>query len=405
MEIEYRDPSRRGKLIVAIGLVLALVAGGGAYIIISQAQQQAGQAGLQTSAVVVAAREIPDRKVLDAEDLEVRQLPMNDTTAQGVYAEPSKLVGLMAGTIDPQGPAGLREHARRPDARGRCSRSWGRRETISPDSPAWRAVSITVPDDRAVGGLLQPGASVDVFVTSTMLLPEDVAADGKYFTDKSTKIVYQDMLILAKTRDLLRPQGLDPRRGGDLASPGERRGGLQPRPPASSRTSARSTRRRSAPRRRRSSPATASRCRSGTGRARPPLRLRSPAGSERVAVGQPEPVPVATVPSPRHRDAGAAGPAGLGANGPVRAPRAREPGRVRRGDQLLRRARIARRVDDHDAGERTEPPDQGALGGDPALGVGPGHPPPRQPRPLRPPDRRRRARPRRRARRGRPRRA
>ena len=56
-----------------------------------------------------------------------------------------------------------------------------------------------MPDDRAVGGLLQPGASVDVFVTSTIAVPEDVAAAGKYFSDKSTKIVYQNMLILAKT--------------------------------------------------------------------------------------------------------------------------------------------------------------------------------------------------------------
>ena len=46
MEIEYRDPSRRGKFIVAIGLVLALIAGGGAFFVISQAQQQAGRADL-----------------------------------------------------------------------------------------------------------------------------------------------------------------------------------------------------------------------------------------------------------------------------------------------------------------------------------------------------------------------
>ena len=72
-------------------------------------------------------------------------------------------------------------------------------ETVGPNSPAWRAVSITVPDDRAVGGLLQPGASVDVFVTSTITIPPDVLAAGKYLTDKSTKIVYQDMLVLAKT--------------------------------------------------------------------------------------------------------------------------------------------------------------------------------------------------------------
>ena len=71
MEIEYQDSSRRGKWIVAVGLLLAVVAGGGAFFVVSQAQQQAGQTGVQTSAVVVAAKDIAGRKVIDAADLEV----------------------------------------------------------------------------------------------------------------------------------------------------------------------------------------------------------------------------------------------------------------------------------------------------------------------------------------------
>jgi len=198
MEIEYRDPSRRGRWIVAVGLLLALVAGGGAFFIVNQAQQQAGQAGVQTSGVVVAARDIADRKVIDAADLEVRQLPINDTTARGVFTEPTKLVGLVAGTSILKGqPVYANMLAGQSQGTGFSILLPG--ETVTPDSPAWRAVSITVPDDRAVGGLLHPGSSVDVFVTSTIVIPADVAAAGKYLTDKSTKIVYQDMLILAKT--------------------------------------------------------------------------------------------------------------------------------------------------------------------------------------------------------------
>ena len=71
-------------------------------------------------------------------------------------------------------------------------------ETIGPDSEAWRAVSLTVPDDRAVGGLVRPGDTVDVFVTTTVTVPDDLAAAGKYYTDKSTKITYQDLVVLAK---------------------------------------------------------------------------------------------------------------------------------------------------------------------------------------------------------------
>ena len=198
MEVEYQDTSRRGKWIVAIGLLLALVAGGGAFFIVSQAQQQAGQASIQTTAVVVAAREIPSRKVIDAADLEIHQLPLNDTIAQGVYADGSKLIGLVAGTSIFKGqPVYANMLAGQSQGTGFSILLPG--ETVSSSSPAWRAVSITVPDDRAVGGLLQPGASVDVFVTSTITEPPDVLAAGKYITDKSTKIVYQDMLVLAKT--------------------------------------------------------------------------------------------------------------------------------------------------------------------------------------------------------------
>jgi flagellar basal body-associated protein FliL len=61
MEMEYRDPSKRGRWIVVIGVVLALAAGGAAFFLVNQAQQQAGQAGLQKVNVVVAARTIPAR--------------------------------------------------------------------------------------------------------------------------------------------------------------------------------------------------------------------------------------------------------------------------------------------------------------------------------------------------------
>ena len=43
MEMEYKDPSRRGRYIVIIGVILALVAGGAAFYLISRAQQQAGR--------------------------------------------------------------------------------------------------------------------------------------------------------------------------------------------------------------------------------------------------------------------------------------------------------------------------------------------------------------------------
>jgi hypothetical protein len=71
-------------------------------------------------------------------------------------------------------------------------------ESVTPDSPAWRGVSLTVADDLAVGGLLQVGQSVDVFVTVVIAVPQDLAAEGEFYSDRSTKITYQDMVILAR---------------------------------------------------------------------------------------------------------------------------------------------------------------------------------------------------------------
>ena len=69
---------------------------------------------------------------------------------------------------------------------------------VGPDSEAWRAISLTVSDDLAVGGLLKAGQTVDVFVTAIVTVPTELVESGKYMTDRSTKITYQNVLILAR---------------------------------------------------------------------------------------------------------------------------------------------------------------------------------------------------------------
>jgi Flp pilus assembly protein CpaB len=197
-EFEYTDPSRRGKVIVIVGVVLALVAGGAAFFLIASAQQQNGLAGVTTVPIVVAAREIPSRKILAADDLVVRQVPDDVSLSLGVYADPKRLIGLIAGTTILAGQPVFANMLAGQSA-GAQFAILGPTETVSPDSPAWRAISILVPDDRAVGGLVEAGQTVDVFVTATVTVPDGIADEGRYFTDKSTKIVYQDILILAKT--------------------------------------------------------------------------------------------------------------------------------------------------------------------------------------------------------------
>jgi Flp pilus assembly protein CpaB len=84
MEMEYRDPSKRGKFIVVIGIVLALAAGGAAFFLINQAQQQAGQGSLQKIAVVVAARPIPARKPVEVGDVAMKEIPLDTTNSAAI---------------------------------------------------------------------------------------------------------------------------------------------------------------------------------------------------------------------------------------------------------------------------------------------------------------------------------
>lgn len=201
MEMEYKDPSRRGRWIVVIGVALAILAGGAAFFLINQAQQQAGQAGLQKVSVVVAAQTIPARKIIEATDVTVREVPIDDTNAQGIASTPDKVIGRVPAVAILQGQMVLTNLLASSTEGGQFS-VLGPEESIGADSPEWRAVSMTVPDDRAVGGLLTPNQTVDVFVTASVnVLTDSQDGIGKegYYTDKSTKLSYQDMLILAKS--------------------------------------------------------------------------------------------------------------------------------------------------------------------------------------------------------------
>ena len=198
MEMEYKDPSKRGRWIVVIGVVLAIAAGGAAFFLISQAQQQAGQAGLQKVAVVVAARTIPARKPIEADDVTVREIPLDPTNAQGIVSTPDKVIGRVLAVPVLQDQMVL-TNLLASEATGGQFSILAPGEAVASNSPAWRAVAITVPDDRAVGGLLLPGMTVDVFVSATVNVPQNRLIDGDFYTDKSTKITYQNMLILAKS--------------------------------------------------------------------------------------------------------------------------------------------------------------------------------------------------------------
>jgi Flp pilus assembly protein CpaB len=198
VELEYQDNSRRGKIVIVLGVILAIAAGGAAFYFVSQAQEQAGQSGLQKTALVVAVRTIPARKAIEPGDVVVREVPLDPTNAQGVVSDPTQVLGRIPAVTILEGQL-VTTNLLASSTEGGQFAILGPEETVAPDSEAWRAISITVPDNQAVGGLLQTGQTVDVFVTATVNVPQDLIEAGRYYTDKSTKITYQDMVILAKS--------------------------------------------------------------------------------------------------------------------------------------------------------------------------------------------------------------
>ena len=201
MEMEYRDPSKRGRWIVIIGIVLAVAAGGAAFYLINQAQQKAGQGELQKVSVVVAARPIAARQPVVVEDVAVREVPADDTNTDAIAVrDVNEVIGQVLPITLFQGQMVTKSMLNSAAGAGGTGFSiLEPGETVAPESEAWRAVAMTVPDDRAVGGLITAGMTVDVFLSAQVNIPQDLMTEGRYYTDKATKITYQNMLVLAKT--------------------------------------------------------------------------------------------------------------------------------------------------------------------------------------------------------------
>lgn len=197
MELEYRSPRRRGRVIVLLGVILAAAAGTGAFVVVSSAQQQANEAKTPRVAVVVAARAIPARKTIDLADIAVHEIPIDGVPTGGALNDPASAVGHIAAISILPGQALTANMFAASTGNGTIA-VLSPDETLTPNSPAWRAVAINVPDDRALGGLLSAGQNVDVFVTVPVSVPAEISGNEKYVADRSTKVTYQDVPILAK---------------------------------------------------------------------------------------------------------------------------------------------------------------------------------------------------------------
>jgi Flp pilus assembly protein CpaB len=191
---------RRARLILIVGVALALVAGVGTFVYASGAKSDQPVA-VPTVAVLVAAREIPAKTTLTTADVKLQEfnldakpaLAMSDATeALGKITVQSISVGepiLPSKFADPKLPGFVVMPASFIGADG----------APVANSPNFRAMSITVPDPSAVGGSILAGDIVDlVFTLQFDPQTKLQRPTPQQTTDFSAKIILERLPILAK---------------------------------------------------------------------------------------------------------------------------------------------------------------------------------------------------------------
>lgn len=202
MELEYsNDNTKRSKLYIGVGVVMALVVAGTVFVAL-RASGLTGSDQVQMRQVVVAAREIPSRKPIEEGDLAMRSVPV-DPTNETAFTRIDEVLGRVSAVPIATGQLVTRTML--------ASTSSGQTFSIlepgasfDPTGPDLRAVSVSVPDDRAVAGTLIPGQRVDLIVTLA-INPElaqtpapSAPAEPQVIPGPSTKVTLQMLTILAR---------------------------------------------------------------------------------------------------------------------------------------------------------------------------------------------------------------
>ena len=206
MELEYSDKnSRRSKLYIGVGLIVALLVAGTVFIAL-QASQQLVSRDAEMRSVVVASRDIPARKAIEEGDVSVRTVPA-DPTNETAYASLEEVVGRVTGSAVAGGQL-ITRSVLASVTEGQTFSILDPNETFDPNGPDLRAVSLTVEAANAVAGTLVPGQVVDLIVTMAInpevgLTPEEASTQqSEFIPGPSTKVTLQAMTILARNGDI-----------------------------------------------------------------------------------------------------------------------------------------------------------------------------------------------------------
>lgn len=202
MELEYTDKhSKRSKLYIGVGLVVALIVGGLVFAALRFGNLGAA-APVAMREVVVALREIPARKPIEEGDVGTRRVPV-DPTNDAAFNRIDEVLNRVSGVPISSGQMVTRTMLAS-NATGQAFSILEPGQEFDPNGPDLRAVSISVPDDRAVAGTLVAGQHVDLIVTMAInpeigqTAEEAEVTTAEVIPGPSTKVTLQMLSILSR---------------------------------------------------------------------------------------------------------------------------------------------------------------------------------------------------------------
>ncbi len=203
---------RRARLILIVGVLLAVLAAVGTFAVASGGQQAAPTAA-PTTEVLVAARDIAPKTPILAADLKVVKINSDAVPVTALRAEQQKdvvgkvvTVPIQSGEFILNGKFGATLGATFTVFPPNVTAEIG--QPLPPGTPNYRAMSITVADAAAVGGAIQVGDLVDFMYTINLdpakyFVPQPGIVPGsvqdRRLADFSSKILLEKVPIIART--------------------------------------------------------------------------------------------------------------------------------------------------------------------------------------------------------------
>ena len=193
---------RRARLVLIVGVLIAILAGAGTFVLSSGSKSEAPPP-VATTDVLVATRDLPARSALTVADVKVQKYP-TDLAPPTALAKADDVIGKIV-----QQPLAAGE----PILPGKFAAAGAVSFTVFPPNaqpapnapipagtPDYRVMTITVADANAVGGAVQVGDLVDVLFVFQFDPSKFFTggADPNRFADFATKITLQNMPILAR---------------------------------------------------------------------------------------------------------------------------------------------------------------------------------------------------------------